>query len=301
MVNVGSLRERKQRMRIFVLIPVFNRVDYSRRVLQSLQSQSLADRLRLIFINDGSTDDTATFLNDALLYNQPDLVVLNGDGNLWWAGAIQKGLNYLRTQRPTKDDYVLFLNNDVWFSSDYVETLTQISRRYDGAAVGSALHVVTKTPVLADLGPRVNADRFKTTEVLIELSDQERRIPKEIYAVDALSGRGTLYPALLFERFGGMRPCLLPHYFADYELAIRFHRNGVLLLTSSKAIVYSDPRFGNDFSNFGRVERYFRRGSSANLFHKFTFYLLISSPIQCVTFLGRLFFYAVIKIINKLK
>jgi GT2 family glycosyltransferase len=287
--------------RIFVLIPVFNRINYSRRILRSLQVQSLVDHLTVIFINDGSTDGTAAFLTDAFLSNPSDLVVLEGDGNLWWAGAIQEGLNYIRTQQPTKDDYVLFLNNDVWFDSDYVETLTQVSQHYDGAAVGSALHVVANTPLLASIGPRVYIDRFKTTEVLFELGNDELHTPKEIYAVDALSGRGTLYPALLFERFGGMRPCLLPHYFADYELAIRFHRNGVRLLTSSKAIVYSAPRFGNDLSTFGRIERYFRRGSSANLAHKFTFYLLISSPVQRVTFLIRLFFYAVIKIINKLK
>lgn len=288
-------------MRIFVLIPVFNRVDSSKRLLLSLKMQSLLDHLKVIFIDDGSTDGTNSFLTNAFLAKPSDLVVLKGDGNLWWAGAIQKGLNYIRTQYPTKYDYVLFLNNDVWISSDYVETLIQVSKSYDGAAVGSALHVVTTKPVFTSVGPRVNINRFKTTEVLLELSEEELLTPKAVYSVDALNGRGTLYPFPLFARFGEMRPRLLPHYFADYELAIRFHSNGVRLLTSSNAIVYSEPIFGNDLSTKGWLERYVSRGSSANLTHKFTFYFLISSPIQRVTFLARLFLYTVIKIINKLK
>jgi GT2 family glycosyltransferase len=283
-------------MRIFVLIPVFNRVDDSRKVLGALRAQSLATNLQMIFIDDGSTDGTATFLS-----SQSDLVVLKGNGNLWWAGAIEKGLSYVRTQRPTQDDYVLFLNNDVWFDSGYVDTLIKVSQKYDGAAVGSALHVFTNAPVLASIGPRVNVDRFRTTEVLFELSDEEQRNPKDVYWVDALSGRGTLYPASLFDRFGGMRPRLLPHYFADYELAIRFHRGGARLLTSLKAIVYSESIFGNDLSKSGWCERYFSRRSAGNLVHRFTFYMIIGSPFQRFTLLGRLFLYAIRKISNKLK
>ena len=265
-------------------------------MLKALQAQSLVNHLKVIFIDDGSTDETAAFLS-----NQSDLVVLKGDGNLWWAGAIQEGLEYVRTQHPTIDDYVLFLNNDVWFGSDYVETLTHVSQTYGGAAVGSVLHVVAKASALASIGPRVNNVRFRTTDVLSELSDEERANPKDVYPVDALSGRGVLYPALLFDRFGRMRPRLLPHYFADYELAIRFRCNGVCLLTSSKAIVYSDPIFGNDVTTLGWVDRYFSQRSSANLYRKLIFYLLISSPMQRVTFPGRLCFFMFKKIVNKCK
>ncbi|MCW5626437.1 MAG: glycosyltransferase family 2 protein, partial [Burkholderiales bacterium] len=119
--NVQELVRRKTGRRpviVFVLVPVFNRLAHTKNVLDALRRQTIVDQLRIVVIDDGSTDGTAEFL-DA----QPDLVVLRGDGSFWWGGAIDKGLEYVRDQQPTHEDYVLFLNNDTWFEPRYIETL----------------------------------------------------------------------------------------------------------------------------------------------------------------------------------
>ncbi|MBX4952456.1 glycosyltransferase family 2 protein [Rhizobium binae] len=264
-------------MTVYVLIPVFNRLEHTKRVVDCLRAQSIAEKLGIIIINDGSTDETAEYLQ-----SQSDLVEIRGDGNLWWGGAIEEGLKHvLPSCQP--QDYVLFLNNDTWFDENYVEILVQTSIANGGAAVGSVIHEEGRDPPLVSIGAKVNVNRLAVWDLLSELSEAEKRSPNSQYRVDALSGRGTLYPARLFRRYGRMRPSLLPHYLADYEVAMRFARAGVPLVVSSKAIVYSPPVYGNDASSLSWRKRLFGRRSAHNVFQRLIFYSLVGSPLQRMT------------------
>lgn len=265
-------------MRIFVLVPVFNRLAHTRRMLDALRAQTLAASLRIVVIDDGSTDGTGEFLRQ-----QPDVTTLVGNGALWWGGAMQKGLEWVLAQRPDADDYVLFQNNDTWFEPGYVQHLLDVSRSHGNAAVGSVVHEVDHDPPLVSIGPRVNINRLAVWDILAELTPEQARHPEPVYRVDALSGRGTLYPALLFARYGLMRPRLLPHYLADYEVAMRFARHGVPLLVSTQAVVHSPPVYGNSVAGMGFWQRWFSRRSSSNVIFKTFFYLLVGSPLQRVT------------------
>lgn len=264
-------------MRVNVIIPVFNRLEHTRKVLEALRGQTISDALTIVIVNDGSTDGTAGYLQ-----SQSDVVEIRGDGNLWWGGAIEEGLKHvLPACQP--DDYVLFLNNDTWFDGNFVEALVQASKENGGAAVGSVIHEEGRDPPLVSIGAKVNINRLAVWDVLSELSETEKRSPARQYRVDALSGRGTLYPALLFQRHGSMRPRLLPHYMADYEIAMRFARAGIPLVVSSKAIVYSPPVYGNDASSLSWRKRLFGRRSAHNVFQRLIFYSLVGSPVQRMT------------------
>ncbi|RFB67135.1 MULTISPECIES: glycosyltransferase family 2 protein [unclassified Herbaspirillum] len=282
-------------MTIYVLIPVFNRVQHTRRVIDALRQQSLAPELNIVVINDGSTDDTATYLSQ-----QKDVVELRGNGSLWWGGAIQKGLAYaLARQRP--NDYVLFLNNDTWFEPDYVETLMRVSKEGGGAAVGSVIHEDDKDPPIVSIGPRINLNRIAVWDLFNELSPDQIRSPAPTYKVDALSGRGTLYPIELFELYGQMRPFWLPHYLADYEIAMRFGRAGVPLLVSSHAAVYSPPVYGNDVSSMNWWDRLFSPRSSSNIIRRLAFYMLVGSPLQRLTAPLRMTCFAALRALQQFK
>lgn len=283
-------------MKVFVLIPVFNRLAHTENILQALRSQTLASSLRIVVIDDGSTDGTAAFLS-----TQPDVFVIKGDGNLWWGGAIDEGLKYVHSQCPTEDDYVLFLNNDTWFEPSYVKELVDASRQNGDAAVGSVIHEVDRAPPLVSIGARVNINRLAVWDRLSELSPEEVRSPAAIYKVDALSGRGTLYPAMLFERYGRMHPRLLPHYMADYEVAMRFARHGVPLIVSSKAVVYSPPVYGNDVSRLGWWARLFSPRSSSNIIFRTCFYMLVGSPFQRLSVPLRVVYFSISRALSAWK
>lgn len=265
-------------MTVFVLIPVFNRLNHTRRVIAALREQVLAPELHIIVINDGSTDGTREFLTA-----QADVTTLHGDGGLWWGGAIDLGLQHV-LPKATPDDHVLFLNNDTWFAPNYVDTLVRVSRDGGGAAVGSVIHEENRDNPLVSIGPRIDINRIAVWDLLSELPPHERHAPKLVYRVDALSGRGTLYPVSLFKEHGGMRPRLLPHYLADYEIAMRFARDaGIPLLVSSQAVVFSPPVYGNEVAQLGWWERMFGQRSSSNVIRRLTFYAMVGSPMQRLT------------------
>lgn len=272
-------------MRIYVLIPVFNRLQHTERVVECLSRQTLRDSVQIVVIDDGSTDGTAEYLRSCA-----DVMVVQGDGNLWWTGAIDRGL---RTVLPDcgDDDYVMFLNNDTWFAPDYVETLVACSVAHSGAAVGSVIHEEDRDPPLVSIGARVNINRLAVWDRLSELQETEARNPREIYKVDALSGRGTLYSARLFKTHGGVRTLLLPHYMADYEISMRFARHGTPLIVSSRAIVFSPPVYGNESSNKSFWQRFFGKRSAHNLLQRLIFYSLVGTIPQRLTALPRMIYF----------
>ncbi len=281
-------------MIVNVIIPVFNRLHHTIRVIDSLRAQTLVKNIRIIVVDDGSTDGTTDYLN-----GQDDVITIKGDGNLWWAGSIDLGLCHVMVT-AAQDDYVIFLNNDTWFAHDYIATLLEVSRQTGGAPVGSVIHEENRETPLVSIGPVININRIAVWDLLSQLSVEEIRQPKPIYCVDALSGRGTLYPISLFIKHGGMRPRLLPHYLADYEIAMRFARDArVPLLVSTKAIVYSPPVYGNDVSQFGVLERLFSTRSSSNIVRKLIFYCLVGSTPQRLTAPLRLAYFGVCRYLKQ--
>jgi GT2 family glycosyltransferase len=136
---------------------------------------------------------------------------------------------------------------------------------------------------MVSIGPRFNLNRVAIWDRLSELSAEEMCNPAPTYEVDALAGRGTLVPVYAMRKFGTLRPRLLPHYLADYEFSIRMRTNGMKLLVSSRAQVWSPPVYGNGSKRFSGISKYFRRGSPKNLLNILTFYMLAGNPLQRVT------------------
>ncbi|WP_313904240.1 glycosyltransferase family 2 protein [Rhizobium leguminosarum] len=262
---------------VFALVPVFNRLHHTKAMLECLRAQKTEAKLVIVIINDGSTDGTAEYLAE-----QPDLVELKGDGTLFWGGAMERGLQHT-LPLWSKGDYILFLNNDTSFPPGYVEALVRSSRENGGAAVGSMIHDESAQPPLVSIGARVDVARMRVTDIIDELSATERADPAAFYFPDALSGRGTLFPVSVFGQHGTLVPKLLPHYFADYELSMRFRRAGVRLVVSREGFVVSPPVYGNSTEGMSLWQRYFSIRSSRNLRHTLTFFCLVGTPMQRLT------------------
>ena len=75
---------------IYILLPTHNRATVTVRFVDCLKFQTHS-KYELILIDDASSDNTI----DVCLGLMPRAHVLLGDGNLWWAGSLQKGIEYL--------------------------------------------------------------------------------------------------------------------------------------------------------------------------------------------------------------
>ncbi len=236
-------------MTIFVLVPVFNRLVATKNLLGCLRVQRVSESMKIVVVNDGSTDGT-----DQWLTEQSDVEVISGDGSLFWGGAVAIGIRQL-LRKAAPDDWILLINNDTTVGEDFVQGLLKAAKKHAPAAVGSVIRDENPPFRLLSIGPRIDRWRLSTADLLTELCAEQ--LAGGVVQVDALSGRGVLYPVAGLAAAGGMRPWLLPHYFADYELSLRVRKQGLKLLVCTGVAVHSSDDYGSTARALSWFERYF--------------------------------------------
>jgi GT2 family glycosyltransferase len=94
-------------MKIAVLLATFNRKDKTIGCLESLYAQQLSSGITLdVFLtDDASPDGTAA----AVRKQFPGVTIMEGSGNLFWAGGMRSSWTEARKSDP---DYYLLLNDD---------------------------------------------------------------------------------------------------------------------------------------------------------------------------------------------
>jgi N-acetylglucosaminyl-diphospho-decaprenol L-rhamnosyltransferase len=269
-------------MTVHVLVPVFNRLALTMRVLDCLQTQNVDEPLVIIVIDDGSTDGTSDFLT-----TQQNITVIKGDGSLWWGGAIESGLQYV-LEDCQSTDWVLLVNNDTQFDASFVQRLLDTARVYAPSAVGSVICDKSSPDQLLSVGVVLDTWRLRVSDKLKETRCWDSS--KGPHPVDALSGRGTLYPVAAFPIAGTMKTAWLPHYLADYELALRVRNAGYKLLVSEATAILSENEYGNSYQPAGLQDKFFAVRSPYYLPAVLAFWWRASSLVERLTLLPRLIY-----------
>ena len=149
---------------LFIIIPVHNRKIFTRECLLSLVNQTCRN-FNIIVIDDGSTDETGEMINSEF----PDVILLKGDGNLWWTKATNIGVKYALKQNA---EYILTLNDDTILSADYIEKMIYWSKKKQDALLGSlALDIKSKEPVYG--GEIINWKKVNS-QFLLNILDQDQ-------------------------------------------------------------------------------------------------------------------------------
>jgi len=263
-------------MTVHVIVPVFNRLALTQSLVACLRKQTLnQDLLRILIVDDGSTDGSAEWLAA-----QGDIEVLNGDGSLFWGGAVNLAVRHLHA-RATAQDWVLLMNNDTTVASDFVQGLLDMARSNAPAAVGSVIRDKADHARLLSIGARVDAWRLLTRDLLDERRSQQ--LSDAAVEVDVLSGRGVLFPMGSLIAAGGMRPRALPHYLADYEVSLRVRKSGWRLLVLPTAAVYSVDDYGSTRRALSWRDKLFSVRSPLYLPAMLTFWWEASNWLQRLT------------------
>lgn len=221
---------------VWVVIPVRNRWHLTKTCLESLALQGCSNS-SVVVIDDGSTDGTAEHLAQEF----PEVVVLSGDGELWWTGATALGIDWV-LERCGEDDFILTLNNDTTVGSDYIEVLRGVAAaRHGRALVGSVAVDNRDSDTIVDGGPHINWVTAKGGSHHSGESLQAVRGDGIAHTEpNLLPGRGTLIPVQCIRDIGNFEAKRLPHYGADYEFSARARRAGYDLVMSYEAPVYSE-------------------------------------------------------------
>jgi len=270
--------------KLYIVVPVFNRKIYTECFLQCMRQQTFRN-FQIIVVDDGSTDGTAELISEEF----KEVKLLHGDGNLWWTGAINMGIQCAMLQ-ALATDAILIINDDLEVDVDYLEKLYGLWKSTPRALIGSVTVNIKDPEVVYEGGFIVDWWTAKFT--VLNHGEKLAKFVKN-YQVDVsfLSGRGTLIPVQVFHDVGLYDDRHFQHR-GDTELPVRAKKAGYRLVVSYSVIVKihltasADVNVPNYYSLKDVRDYFFSIKSDCRLKDRFFFgFKTARNPLQCLSFL----------------
>jgi len=260
---------------LFIVIPVHNRRAYTKECLESLRKQTVRD-FKVIVVDDGSTDGTSEMIRQEF----PEVILLHGDGKLWWAGSTNLGVQYALQRNA---DYIVALNNDTVVADDFLESMLKRAKEKPRAIMGAlAFDAETKAPVYG--GEILNRCMIGSRWLLEELKPEER---KGLHRVSHYPTRGLWIPAEVFRKIGLFDARHFPMTSADYDFTLRAARAGYEIYCNYDSRVYiyekaSSTAYFRSHYSFRNYIKYLTDTRSAGNLKYFVVYALKNCPLLCL-------------------
>jgi len=190
---------------VSVIIPVFNKIDYTLKCLRSLQGNiSLDTEVEIIVINDASQDQT-----QFLLENVRGLRLINNTKNLGFIKSCNKAAD------SSHGKYLCFLNNDTEVRQGWLESLLKVMfLDKDVGAVGSKL--IYPNGVLQEAGGVIWSNASGWNYGKMDNPDAPQY--NYVRSVDYCSGASLLVRKQVFEDLDGFEKDFCPAYYEDTDL-----------------------------------------------------------------------------------
>ncbi len=273
---------------IYIILPVHNRKNITEKFIKCLVSQTYQN-FKLILVDDGSTDGT-----DKMVLNYlPNSEIIYGDGNLWWAGGLKKGFEWLQDYHDNKNDIALMINDDTTFEDDFLESAMRLM---DGRR-----RVLLKAWSIDKYSKKKN-DGYVKADVN-KMTFEQIDWPKE---ANCASTRGLFLSVMDWFEIGSFNPDKLPHYWSDYEFTIRACRKGFSILCDDRLYLYSDSRetgyHSIEYKNFKEFKsKYFSPRNVAHPLYRLNFmYMMSNSTKDKVYYTLRTMYHMLKQIFNAL-
>ena len=244
---------------LYVITAVHNRYETTKRFIFNLKRQT-TQNFRLLLVDDGSTDGTAEMVHNEL----ENAIVLHGDGNLWWGGALHKAYKYLHENRGDCA-YVMYVNDDAELPCDFLEKGIAYLKKSNNAII-SGCGYDTTTGKLLDAP--VHYD-FKTVEIT-RLKPGEKG--------NCATTRALFMTYETYLDVGGFHPILLPHYASDYEYTLRAAKKGHPCISFADLQYQFDAGItgANEHLSGTPLKKLLSKKSRFNPFYRLSFLLLVT-------------------------
>ena len=222
------------RPRVAVVVPVHGRLKQTLRFIESFRRVEYRP-YEIVIVDDASLDGTT----EALARDHPDVVVLPGDGKLWWTGGTNLGVRYALDH---DFDYVLTINNDTCVAPAFLESLVKTAEQHAPCVVGCRIQFLDEPQRVWGVGACMHWGRRLFADVCERDSDEAELLGRlsNPVAVEMLPGCGALVPAACYRAVGLYDGRMFPHYHADSEFTLRAARGGYRILVDLNAVVYLD-------------------------------------------------------------
>lgn len=218
------------RENVYIIIPVHNRKAITLQCLDILDKNGDLKKYYVIVVDDGSTDGTS----EAIQSLYPDIIILVGDGNLWWTGAIKKGMEYAYERGA---EYFIWLNDDSLTAPDTLDLLVEFLGNYPDSIVGASCYA-SESGELVETG-------FKG-RLRIKAGDNE------VVEVEGLSGYCVGMSASIFRRIGEPDAAKFRQYAGDGMYTLKATRAGfkAYILGKAKVALIAEKNPIHNFSSY---------------------------------------------------
>lgn len=218
--------------KVYIIIPAYNRKEMTIACLETLKKTGDLQRYYIVVVDDGSTDGTGAAIHD--LY--PEVIILPGNGDLWWTGAIAYGMQYAYEQGA---ECFFWLNDDCVPEADALPLLVQFMRQHPDTIVAPGCYQLeNQTPVIVQNGCR---DRKNFAAQ-----------PGTVIPVDIISGWCVGIPASVYRKIGVPDIKRFPHYHGDDTYILRATKAGfkACLVGDAKVILLGFVNWKHNLSSY---------------------------------------------------
>ncbi len=229
--------------KISFVIPVFNRLKYTQECLDILSKQKTTsfftkNEISIIVTDDGSTDGTKEWI----AANHPDVIVLQGTGNLWYSGSLNMGIRYALDKLNC--DFIMVWENDIFPMEGYFDLIQPILEKWDGKTViCSKLYYRNQPNKIFGMGGTF--DTRTGVKSLIGLAEIDNEEYEKTMEVDWFLGQGVLIHKDILKKVGLFDEVNFPQYHADVDYGLRAMKGGY------KNMVYPELKLLNDTETTG--------------------------------------------------
>ncbi|AFY36220.1 glycosyltransferase family 2 protein [Calothrix sp. PCC 7507] len=219
---------------VYIIIPVHNRKQTTLTCLEDLEKNSDLQRYHVVVVDDGSTDGTAEAIRE--LY--PEVIVLSGNGDLWWTGAIAKGMEYAHQKGA---EYFVWLNDDCLPDDDTLPQLVEFLKNHPDTIAAPTCYIQQGNSLIKQYNGAKGQKAYAAN-------------PGEIIEVDSLSGWCVGISAAVVHKIGVPDAKKFPHYCGDDMYIFRATRSGfkAYLIGDIKTNLIGAVHEMSDFSKYFR-------------------------------------------------
>lgn len=217
----------KSKPLVYVITPVFNSLENTNKFLRAIRKQTYQN-YKVVIIDDGSTDGTSKIIKN----NFPEVLLLQGDGSLWWSGGTNLGVKKAMSDNA---DFVLTINNDVTFENNYISNLVSVAKSNKKSIIGSMVVYKNDQNRVWYAGATFDSKTGNLKHKMGKVYDYHGLIDSEW-----LTGMGVLIPIIVFQKVGFFNEKEYPQYFGDADFSLRAKNAGYRLIVDPKSIVVAD-------------------------------------------------------------
>ena len=215
---------------IAVIVPVYKRFEVSIGLFSCLKNIT---NVLVVVVDDGAESSYRDYCD------KNGFIYIEGTGELYWGGMINKGIEYVSSNKNRNFEKVIFANDDVLIRESDVQKLVDLDL--------DIVHPVVfdDNEVAVESGSRLwNKYLFFTVHPFRGLSKES--LPKErLEEMNIFTGRFLVMKLSVIQELRGIRTDLFAHYGGDSDLGLRSRSNYKAYIYSGASIILNTKTTDN--------------------------------------------------------